>query len=485
MRHALAILVAALALAPCAAAGRGIDLEVRLDLSEGLVRAGAWVPVRVTITNRTDYPFDHVRVDPGGPVRVVAPMRVAPAETRDAVVPVFYGGGDLVPAVACLSKGVVRAEAVPESLEVVRLPDDVALVGLPSGLFQPEGEDLEALRAALGGRTPRFLTLEREHVRLAARCGLLDGAIVPEPWDGALPGDLVLVEVGKRREFALWPSPYPAGVRELIQPSAHRLFGREVWPAADRRRLWLWLATFAFVVFVAALFVPRRRAVVAVVVMAVLATAAGAVIWRWGDVRATRITEARIFYAQETDRREEMRRGGQAVERFVRLESRGPGAPGCRLDLKAGAPLPVPVLASSSSLFRRQGVLHLGESPAFESGRPGVVVRVLESAILPRDGTAQDDAAVARLVVEGAHCETFEPTRQASHPVAVRAGEWKTSPEADLAYAGRSLAWWTAKRQVGEGPFELVWVRDAPPGPNPAPRMRRLPALFVRPFGSP
>jgi hypothetical protein len=130
-------------------------------------------------------------------------------------------------------------------------------------------------------------------------------------------------------------------------------------------------------------------------------------------------------------------------------------------------------------------VLHFGESPAFESARPGVVVRVLESGPLARGATSQDDAAVARVVVEGSHCETFEPTRQALHPVAVRAGEWKTSSEADLAYAGRSLAWWTAKRQVGDGPFELVWVRDAVPGLTPAPRRTRLPALVVRPLGPP
>ncbi len=488
VRPALGLIPLLLVASPCAAAGRGIDLEVRLDLSEGLVRAGAWVPVRLTITNRTDYPFDHVRVDPGGPVQMVAPMRVEPAETRDAVVPVFYAGGDFVPAVACLSKGVVRAEGAPKSLEVTRLPDDVALVGLESALFRPEGAILEALRAALGGRTPRYLTLEGQSLHLAVRCGLLDAAVVARPMNGPLPGDLTLAAISKDQEVEVYASPYPPGVRELIQPSAHRLFGREVWPAADRRRLWLWLATFAFVVLVAALFVSRRRVVVAVVVMAALAAAAGAVIWRWGGVRASRVTEARVCYEQETGRWKENRRGGTAIERFVRLESRGPGAAPCRVTFTRDACLPVPVLTSSTSLFQAHGVMYLGESPAFESARPGVVVRVLERAPLPPGAAAEGDATVARVVVEGGHCSTFHPRRRPSHPVAVRAAEWKRSPGAALAYAGRSLAWWTAKRQIGDGPFELTWVLDVPSvpaGPAPGGVVEHLPALVVRPVVEP
>jgi hypothetical protein len=57
--------------------------------------------------------------------------------------------------------------------------------------------------------------------------------------------------------------------------------------------------------------------------------------------------------------------------------------------------------------------------------------------------------------------------------------EWKSSDDADLAYAGRSLAWWDKTRREGDKPVLLVWVADPNSGWGDAERPRRLPALFV------
>ncbi|GAG36119.1 unnamed protein product, partial [marine sediment metagenome] len=67
-----------------------------------------------------------------------------------------------------------------------------------------------------------------------------------------------------------------------------------------------------------------------------------------------------------------------------------------------------------------------------------------------------------------------------SQPLDAWAVEWKASGEPDLAWAGRSLAWWDANRRTGDGPFVVAWFRD--PAPEPPPGIdayERLPAMVV------
>jgi len=84
---------------------------------------------------------------------------------------------------------------------------------------------------------------------------------------------------------------------------------------------------------------------------------------------------------------------------------------------------------------------------------------------------------VAALLVEADSATDAEDRTQ---PLDAWAVQWKTSGEADLAWAGRSLAWWDEHRRTGDGPVLVYWMRD--PAPEPPPGIdvyERLPAMVV------
>jgi hypothetical protein len=66
-----------------------------------------------------------------------------------------------------------------------------------------------------------------------------------------------------------------------------------------------------------------------------------------------------------------------------------------------------------------------------------------------------------------------------SRPLAGWAAAWQASANANLAFAGRSLAWWAAQRQEGEGEWNLEWTQQVvvPPTLSGKPEFR--PTLFV------
>jgi hypothetical protein len=472
------LVLAAQAAAPAAAqAARTLDVEAALDLTEGLVRPGAYVPVRFTITNRTGFTFDAVRVEPAGPVRTVAPFALAPAATGETTVPVFYAGGDLVLRVECLAGGRVRAAGRVDRLKATPLAEDAALVGLEAGLPKPEGPGLEALGQALDGRTPRFLPLDADGIGLLARCGILDAAVterVPVP-----PGDLVAVGRSPSGRAEVRPSPFPRGVRMAVDPAAHRVFAVEAWPAEDRARLWLGLGVFGLAVLGAGLVVPRRRAILALGTLAALGAAATALLWQCGGVRGARASVARVFYdADGADH--------AAVEWYAHLAWRGGGAMEFPLPAPPGrspatpwpSPAeghawPVPVVRASNELLRPLGTLVLEGRARFRADAPGVLLHGLGVA-----GPPPAASPLAEVRVEGEAAEVLAPAPQPPVPLGACAVKWKDSADPDLAYAGRGLAWWASARRQGEGPVRLAWVPDAPTaGGAVAPP---LPALIVR-----
>ena len=84
---------------------------------------------------------------------------------------------------------------------------------------------------------------------------------------------------------------------------------------------------------------------------------------------------------------------------------------------------------------------------------------------------------VAALVVRGSQATAADGRSQ---PIDAWAVQWKTGGDADLAWAGRSLAWWDRHRRSGDGPFLVAWIRDpAPPPPPGIDVYERLPAMVV------
>jgi hypothetical protein len=472
-----ASLVLAMTLAAATAAGQGAqgesgqgaDVVAQLDTTEGLARAGAYVPVRLKVTNRTDSALDAVEIDSGGPVRVAAPLAVAPGASGEAVVPVFYAGGDLVLRVVCLSGGAVRARATLDSLKVSRLPDDTALVAVETAANEPEGGAGAALWAALGDDMKfRYLPADDATRDLLARCGMLD-AIVTDRGEG-VPAAVAAVVRAPSGGWTARRSPYPRSVHDLVQPGAYRLVAADVWPGSDRERLWFWGAVFALAVLLVGLFVPRRRAVLAVIVMAVLAAAAMAVLWQFGGLRGARIVEARVWYGGG---------GGRTpVERFVRLELRGGAVGRYAIGRDSRAPLPVVLVPDSDAISQAFGTLHLGDEPRFVTRTSGVILHFLGD-VAPAGEPA--GVRVAEVHVRGGECVAVLPAEGTAEPVGACAAAWRQSPDPAVAFAGRSLAWWAADRQQGEGAALLFWVRDeADAAADGAPAVTRSPALIVR-----
>ena len=66
-----------------------------------------------------------------------------------------------------------------------------------------------------------------------------------------------------------------------------------------------------------------------------------------------------------------------------------------------------------------------------------------------------------------------------TQPVDAWAVEWQGSKDPDVAYAGRSLAWWKKDRQEGDGPWILAWWHDPLPADQQGKGHERLPALVV------
>jgi len=226
----------------------------------------------------------------------------------------------------------------------------------------------------------------------------------------------------------------------------------------------------------------RRRVIVPAVALILLAAAATAFLSFFGELREARVEEARVFYA-----------GGErpqaALEHFAVLASRGGEVARFALGKDGQSPLPLPILASSEELFQPMATLHLGDEAWIESRNAQTLFHILDRAPPPIDlkiekGSRPDLAAIAKradvvaaLYVDGDRAADAAGKSQALDAWAV---EWKSSADADLAYAGRSLAWWDRARREDDGPALLVWCRDPlPPGEAPSENRTRLPAMAI------
>jgi hypothetical protein len=476
----LAFLLATV-LAASPAFAQGADVTATLDPTQGWARAGAYVPVRLRVTNRTDSVFEEVRAASGGPIATVAPFRVASAATEEKTVPIFFTGGDLSLTLEFLADGFRLARTAVGPIAVRVVPDDAALVAVEAGLPEPGDAVRRAVREVCDAQTVEFLSLAADDLAEASRCGALDAAVIdrlPRP-----SGRLASISWDGRGEPAPAAPAFPAGSLAIVQPEAYRLFAEEVWPKAERSRLWLWLGVTTFAVLAVGLTMARRQAWLAAGALVALAGVATVLITVFGEVVRTRVVEARVFYVGQGGA------GGPsvAVERFTHLASRGAAAPVILLDREDSDALPLPLLRSAGDLFRLQGDLRLSRPIVFV-GRPSLtMLHVLERAErVPFEAAADfekaDLVAVASRadVVRALRVVRMEGTDAsgATKPLAAWAAEWKASEDSATAYAGRSLAWWADWRQEGDGTWILAWVHDE----VAADPVRRLPALVVWPI---
>jgi hypothetical protein len=277
-------------------------------------------------------------------------------------------------------------------------------------------------------------------------------------------------------------NPFPAGTDDMVQPDAYQLLSTQPWSAEERSGLWGRLALYTLATLVVGVMLLQRRAIVPAVVLIVLAIAAAASFSFFGGLREARVQEARVFYLG----------GGRpqaALEHFVVLSQRGGAVARFALG-KGGQPLlPLPILASSEELFQPMATLHLGDEAWIETRGRQAIFHILDRAQPPLDlkiekGAQPDLAAIAKradvvaaLYVDGDRAADAAGKSQALDSWAV---EWKAAADPDLAYAGRSLAWWDRARREGDGPALLVWWRDPlPPGETPSENRTRLPAMAI------
>jgi hypothetical protein len=545
-RLASALTLAAIVLASTCppAFAQSIDVTATLDITNGLARPGAYVPVRLKVTNGTDAWLTEVRVRNNGPVEVRLPWLIGPGKTDEGHVPVFYNGGDLeldVGFAAHGSAGTIRAAVA--SPKVQAIDPGTALAAIDPSTPEPDETLQQKICKLLGAKSLQLVHIPEDTGCGGWQDGLIDAAVTD--FSGWPPPGFLLIDV-RPPGLSIDQRPFPSGVRESVQPDAYRLLGQEVWPGAERQRLWLGLGMFSLAVLTVGCLMSRRRLHLAVGSFIVLAAVATCLIWCFGNVCLARTREARVSYfdVQFVD---------QLCEHFVLMESRGgktvqytcaeldrfPASisdvlsPGGRPPPQTGPAvilgyaLPIPVLASSQDLFRSQCTLapdrdvqgshtsvwrwldvppfawvrslfldklagNLSGGPptaVIESNEPQLLLHNLTKSSwpfgfgparwdmteLPRQLTERSDL-VAALLVEGDRGKDAAGKTQSLDAWAV---EWQASADPDVAFAGRSLAWWRKDRQEGEGPWILSWWHDPLPAGEASKNHERLPALVV------
>ena len=262
----LAPLAVFLLIAP-AAFGDAIAVTASLDVTDGLARVGYYVPVTLKATNRSDRAAREVLVSTGGPVDTRAAWFLAAGDSGETVVPVFYVGGDLALEVVFRDKeGGEIARLRPEPPEVHPVPDDTALVWLSTNAWEPDEEELEAVRRALEAGRLRIFRKGSLGASPARRCQLADAFPFPVP------------DSGGQYDLVAGPS-LPSRIRTAVKPGAYALLSAGGSPGADPAGVWWWLVILAGLVLVVCVAVPRRRTVWAAVAMGGLGLAASAGVW--------------------------------------------------------------------------------------------------------------------------------------------------------------------------------------------------------------
>jgi hypothetical protein len=538
--------VTTLALA-AAALAQGIDVTATLDITNGLARPGAYVPVRLKVTNGTDAWLTEIRVRNNGPVEVRLPWLIGPGKTDEGRVPVFYTGGDLELDVSFAARGSAEPiRAAVASPKVQAIDPGTALAAIDPSMPDPDEALRQKICKLLGVKSLQLVHIPKDAWAGGWQDGLIDAALTD--FSPLAPPGFLLIDV-RSPDPLIDHRPFPSGVRESVQPDAYRLLGQEVWPGAERQRLWIGLGVFSLAVLTVGVLASRRRPRLAVGSFIVLASVATCLIWCFGDVCLARTREARVFYV-------DVQFLGHLCEHFVQMESRGGktvlyacgelgplpgdttsvlgythrgvvGLPQKAPPVMVGGALPIPVLASSQDLFRSQctlaperdvkggptSVWRFLDFPPFtwvpsiqvelavdnmlcgtttaviRSNEPQLLLHNLtktswpfeyapakwEMTELPRQLTERSDL-VAALLVEGDRGKDAAGRTQSLDAWAV---EWQASKDPDVAFAGRSLAWWKKDRQEGEGPWILSWWHDPLPAGEASENHERLPALVV------
>jgi hypothetical protein len=412
-------------------------------------------------------------------------------------------GGELALRITAMDSAeneVGRAVVVPPSARA--LPNDTALIGVVSNDPASVGYTLEAIekatRQALVVANSRVLVTAPEILEQADRCGMLDAQVIDEYGNGHPLRSADVTWFGGK---AYVEGVLPGGIAETVQPQAHKLFDAHVWPAADRQKLWHGLVLMVLAVISVGFLTPRRRWFLATACMLAVAAGTTAIVLQFGDVRMSRLSEARVVYVGA-------KRG---TETFTLLESRG----GKTAQLNYLAyPQPNdlvyadPVLASSEDLFRHQCTLTYPEDMVlpnswgddsvptrklcftYETSRPLLLlhkVTTLVQSPIDMSGPTAVKAGfgllesrpnfIAALYVEGTSATNHKNRMQ---PVEAWAVEWARSADPEIAYAGRSLKWWADTRQEGDQPYILVWVHEQPPEKTDDGQEHRwMPAMVV------
>ena len=459
--------------------GQGVDVAASLDITDGWARVGAYVPVTLKVTNRTDKEIAEVFVTTGGPVDTRVVFHLAPGEAREGNPPVFYVGGQI--RMHCRffdSDGKVIAFTRSPVLEVKPLAEEAALLWIRENVPEPDEAERQALKQRLGAQQLHVRQLRNELDRRMDLqvYGLVDAVCVSSPDSQE---DSLVVPV-------LPPVP---GARTMVQPGAYALF------ASDSLRadayLWLLLGLFTGAVLVLGVFMGHRWRVLRVLGFLALAGAGTTAIWLGGGIREARLHEWRLLLRRPSD---------QAVyaEHFLMLESRGDAPAGFYWDGGAGETFPLPLVALSNEAFSPFGIIygdHTRENPhpdaLFRARRPRCLLHAFSRSDerrtdyalegpLPRQLAAlslRPDVA-ATLLVEGPRVTDASGRSQVLDAWAV---EWQENTNPEVAWAGRSLKWWDRHRRDGDGPFLLAWLRDpAPTEPPPGVDVHeRLPTLVV------
>ncbi|MEA3368072.1 MAG: hypothetical protein U9R68_08165 [Planctomycetota bacterium] len=467
-------------LAPAALA-QPIDVTVSLDLTGGLARVGAYVPVTVEATNRTDRAVAEVHLSTGGPVAVDLRARwhLAPGERGEKVFPVFYAGGDLALQIAFRdAEGHVIARVDAPVPDLKPVPEDAAVLWIRRDVPEPDDAQRASLRRRMGGRRVYVRRLPAmDFLWRFYGFGLVDAVGLSASEPGRPP---VLQPV---------PARVP-GAGSMVQPEICALLGSHGRGAGNRLHLWLGLAVFAGAVLAFSVIASRCRAVVAVVGLLVLAAGATGAVRFLGGAGQSRQCQWRLVWMDPAWK-------VGYVERFVAVESRGGAGAGLHMGHEADAGVPLPLFASPDEVFRPFAVIRADATAAdrgrgawFRTLRPRCVLHLFErdeqawgafalngpAEKLP-SALADRPDVVAALGVEGREAVDARGRRQ---PVDAWAVAWKESGDPDLAWAGRTLAWWDAHRRTGDGPFLVAWFRDpASDPPLGVDAYQRMPAMVV------
>ena len=453
-----------------------VEVSATLDLTDGWARAEAYVPVRLKITNHLGGDIDSVSITSGGPVETIVPWRIAPDQTDEKIVPVYYAGGDLRLFVIPDGSFPTRESPAAVVTPTVRpLTMDDALVAVTEGLPEPDEATRRLLSDRLQAKSLRILHLSKEAMAATVQCSMLDAIVCDATTEASATGRAMVVRIAstpaaEKPQVQMGPA-FPAGAEAAVQPESYRLLASESWPAEDRRRLWLWLGVFGLAAAVIAALVPRRRRLVAAAALVGLSAVAGAMIWLLVDPHAACLRQARVFYAAPS--------GLALLEHFTATSTRSATVMPPPFDVDPAAPLPLPVLPSSEAILGTQMILRLGENPQVVPMRSQVLIHTLEPAAPPPalgaesirfdtlSALARRPDVIAALRVDGDRATDATGRTQTASAWAV---EWKSSADEGLAYAGRSLAWWDKARREGNRPALLVWFAEPP---------HRLPALIV------